>query len=464
MKIAIIGGGSTYNPPFVRAIADYKPLEVDEIALMDVDERRNRIVSEFIKRDLRSKGITDIKIKATNDLEEAVEGAYFVVNTIRPGGNRLRGIDERIAIENGLIGEETVGVGGFAFSLRAIPPSVELARTLERVSPDAWLLDVTNPVTAIMEAITRYSNAKAIGVMKESTIVSAWTHEAAKIIGVDPSRIRIVHVGHKHFGWFLKIIVDGKELPVEEVIPKYEEFLSKLSEHDRLDPDFVRDWKWPFPDLPVYFKYYYFTDEALEFQRRKGVTRGEEVVELQKGLLEYYEKCDKLEDIPRKYFMRGSTESERKEAAEHGGFGAFMPGVIELMDAIYNDRQYYTCEAVPHKGAIDGFDEKAVIRVPCIVDRFGYHPIRVGRLPPEIDGILHMLKAHDLLTVEAAMTGSFELALKALITHPLVASYRKAKIVLKKILEAGGPKYYPKFFEEKEEGPYKRNKEYATFI
>ena len=458
MKIAIMGGGSTYNPPFVRAIARQRAeIGIDEVSLMDIDEKRLNIVSSFIKRDLKSMDVKDLKITATTSLEDAIVDAEFVINTIRPGGNHLRGVDERIAINHDLIGEETIGVGGFAFSLRAIPPAVEIARTMERVAPKAWLLNVTNPVTAVTEGIVRYSNVKVIGMMKEKTISSPWTLQAAKILGVDPDRVRIVHVGHKHFGWFLKIIVDGKEVPVDEVVKKYAEFVSKLSEHDRLDPEFVKDWKWPFPDLPVYFKYYYLTEEAVEYQKTKSKTRGEEMEALQSRLLEQYATCNRLEDIPRKLFKRGSTESERGKAAERKGFGAFMPGAIEMIDAIVNDRKYYSCETIPNKGAIDGFDEKAVIRMPCIIDGFGPHPFKLGKLPPEIDGILHVLKAHDYLTVEAAMTGSQELALKALMTHPLVRRYRKAKAVLHEVLQAGGKEYYPKFFRKMEEKEYTRD-------
>jgi 6-phospho-beta-glucosidase len=196
----------------------------------------------------------------------------------------------------------------------------------------------------------------------------------------------------------------------------------------------------------MFFKYYFLTEIAYEYQKKKGITRGEEVASLQEELLEYYSKCDTIDEIPERLFRRGSTEEEREDASKHAGYGAFMPGVIEVMDAIVNDKNTYICEAFPNSGSIEGFDDKAVLRIPAILNSSGYHVIRVGKLPPEIDGILHLLKAHDLLTIEAAVRGSRELALKALLMHPLVRTYTKAKPALEEILNAGGREYYPAFF------------------
>jgi len=442
MKIAIIGGGSTYNPPLVHALATKrKELPIDTIAFMDINLKVQNIIVNFIRRHLEKKGFSSIKLISTVDVAEAVADSDFVIITIRPGGNRLRAIDERIAIKYGLIGDETIGLAGFAFALRAIPHVIKIAREVEHNAPNSWILTVTNPVTVITEAIVRYTKTRVIGIMSP-----IWKNKVAKWLGVDSKRVRLLHVGHKHFGWFLKIWVDGKEVPVDEIVKKLADYCSKLSEHDWLDPAFVQDWRWPIPDLPMFFKYYFLTEIAHEYQKRRGMTRGEEVTALQEELLEYYSRCNTIDEIPERLFRRGSTEEERKEAAEHAGYGAFMPGVIEVMDAIINDRNCYECEAFPNTGSVEGFDNEAVLRLPAILNASGYHLIRVGKLPPEIDGILHLLKAHDLLTIEAALRGSRELALKALLMHPLVRTYTKAKPALEEILNVGGKEYYPAFF------------------
>ncbi len=445
MKITIIGGGSTYNPPFVHALLERRDsLPIKEIAFMDTDPQRQEIVVNFIKRHLRNKGmLKDVKIWATTNLTDAVADADFVIVTIRPGGNRLRALGERIALKYGMIGDETVGFEGFAFALRTIPALIKIAKEVERNAPNAWIINVTNPVTVATEAMVRYSNVKIIGV---GSIKNIHRYYVARWLKVDdPEKIRMIYVGHKHFGWYLKIWVGDKEVPIDEMVDKYSKWVASLSEYDRIDPEFIRDWRWPIPDIPLFFKYYYMTDYAVDFWKKRGKTRGEEVVELQKELLEWFKKANTIDDIPDYLFRRGSTELERGEAAKRRGYGAYMPQLIEILDAIINDRNRLICEMIPQSGAVDGFDEKAVLRIPFILNKRGYWPIRIGKLPPEIDGILHLLKAHDYLTIKAAVTGSCELAIKALLSHPLVMNYHRAKKAFMELLTNVGREYYPQF-------------------
>ena len=448
LKLAIIGGGSTYNPPFINAVLERKTiLPFEEIVLQDIDKQRLDIVYNFTRRHCEKKDLLKgVKLWATTNLSDAVSGADFIIYTIRPGGNRLRALGERIAFKHGLFGEETIGFEGFAFALRTIPQIVEISKEVQRSAPNAWVIDVTNPVPVITEAIPRCTNVRKDKVIGIGSIRNLHKYFISLWLGVDPDRItKFVYVGHKHFGWFLKIWVDGEEVPVETLVEKYTKWLNTLSEHDWLDPQFVRDYRWPIPDLPPFFKYYFMTDVAIEyFMKKKGRTRGEEVVEVQDKILEWYAKAETIEEIPEECFARGSLEIERAQARRHRGYSAFMPQVIEALDAIINDRHAWICEFMPQSGAVEGFDELTVIRLPFILNKAGYTPIKLGRLPPEIDGILHMLKAHDYLTIQAAMTGSMEYVVKALMSHPLTMNYYKAKAAFLELVKAA-PEYYPQF-------------------
>ena len=442
MKLAIIGGGSTYTPHLTKnLLINREKLPFDTITLMDIDEKRLKIMTNFVKRMTEKHQVKDLRIEGTSDLEEAINDATIVLSTIRPGGNKLRAIDEKIAIKHGIIGQETTGPAGFAFALRAILPSIQIGKTIEKVAPKAWLINATNPAGIITEAIAKYTKAKVIGICHCG--ISLERKIAKHILSInDPQRVKIIYAGINHLGIILKVLLDGKEVPPEYMAKKLADFYAKQPLEDRLDPDFVLLWKWPFL-VGLYWHYWFHTERMYKLQLKKRKVRGEEVEEIQEKLLKVLEKVSDWDEIPLELRARGSTELERKEMAEQA-LGGYIPGMIAVMNGLINNTKEILALNVQNNGSIEGIDDDAVVEVSGVITSSGFIPFRIGKLPLEIRGLIIAVKTYETLTVKAAVEGSYELALKALMANPLVRTYEKAKALLEDYLIADR-KYLPQF-------------------
>ncbi|AEM77856.1 glycoside hydrolase [Thermoanaerobacter wiegelii] len=441
MKLAIIGGGSAYIPHLMHNLMlVHERLPFTDITLMDTNTERLNIMADYCERLVKRVGVKT-KINRTTDLRAAIEGSKIVVSTIRPGGNELRAIDEKIAIKNGVVGQETTGPAGFAFALRCIRPSIEIGKTIEEVAPDAFLISATNPAGIITEAISRYTKAKVFGMCHGGiTLDNKVARHFLKID--DPKRVKVIYAGINHLGVVLKVLRDGVEVPREEMVERIAEFFANQPLHDRIDPEFVRLWKWPY-FVGLYWHYWYHTDRIFELERKREKTRGEEVVATQKELFEAIQHASHWDDLPLKMRARGSTELERKEMAE-SALAGYVRGMIATMDGLINDTREILALNVPNQGAIDDLDDEASIEVSGVLTRSGFMPFRIGKLPLEIRGLIVAVKTYETLTIKAAVEGSYEYALKALMAHPLVRQYELAKKLLDEYLIAD-KEYLPQF-------------------
>ena len=419
VKVAVVGGGSTYTPELVEGfVTRGDRLPVDELVLLDIDPDRLAIVGALAER-MMHRVDWGGRLRTTGDRDEALDGADFVIVQLRVGGQAARLQDETIPLRFGCIGQETTGPGGFAKALRTVPVVLELAEeTAKRGAAGAWFVDFTNPTGLVTQALLDAGH-RAIGLCN---VAIGFQRRFASTFGVEPERVTLEHVGLNHLSWERKVTVDG--------VDRLPEILSTAIDLVADETDMPADLIRHIGAIPSYYlHYYYLTDRVLEHQRTHR-TRAEEVMEIEAGLIELY-KDPTLDTKPKLLEERGgayySDAAAALVASLHAGTGD-----VQVVD-VRND------------GAIPNLPDDAVVEVSAKVDRDGAHPLPVDPLPPEMLGLVEHVKAYELLAAEAARTGDRGVALKALMANPLVRDYDTAKPLLEALLEANR-QHLPRFF------------------
>jgi len=332
---------------------------------------------------------------------------------------RLR--DETIPLSFGCIGQETTGPGGFAKALRTVPVVLDIAADTRRLgAPGAWLLDFTNPSGLVTQALLDHGQ-RAIGLCN---VPIGFQRQFAALLGVSPERVQLEHVGLNHLSWERKVTVDG----VDRLLELIERHADALAAETELPAELIRRQR----AVPSYYlRYYYFERRVLE-ELRAGRPRAEEVMEIERGLLEMYAD-PALEVKPRLLEERG------------GAF--YSEASAMLIESLYADRGDVQVVNVRNEGAIPNLDDDAVVEVPCRIDASGATPLPLAPLAPEMHGLVQHAKAYERLTVQAAVTGDRQIALAALLANPLVRDYDVAEPLLEALLTANR-EYLPRFFGE----------------
>ena len=419
LKIAVVGGGSTYTPELVEGLATREDrLPVDELVLFDVDAERLEVVGGLAGRMLTRAGWGG-RLVRTRRREEAVDGADFVVVQLRVGGQAMRLVDETLPLEFGCVGQETTGPGGFAKALRTVPVVLDLAEeTARRGAPGAWFVDFTNPVGIVTQALLDRGH-RAVGLCNSAI---GFQRRFATLLGVPPDRVELEHVGLNHLTWERAVRVDGADRLGELLAGHGEALAADLG----LPLALLRD----LGVVPsTYLRYYYATAEVLDEQRRRP-SRAEQVAEIERGLLELY-RDPALDTKPELLEQRGGAFYSEAAAALIASLHAGT-GDVQVVDT-RND------------GALPGLPDDAVVELPARVDAGGAHPLPQAPLAPELLGLVQQAKAYERLAVEAAVTGDRVVARKALLANPLVGDYRVVAPLLEALLEASRP-YLPRFF------------------
>lgn len=426
LKICVIGGGSTYTPELIEGlIGRQAELGLATVTLIDIDEDRLRVVGGFAKRMIRAAG-SPIELVLSTERKEALEGADYVISQIRVGGNAQRIVDEKIPLRFGIVGQETTGPGGFAKALRTIPVMLSIAADMERLSPQAWLINFTNPSGLITEALIKHSKAQVIGLCN---LPINMIHAVAGYLGVSPQRVSLDYVGLNHLSWAKGVYLNGQEVS-EVVLTKVMEEARQAAEgHSPFSPELLE----ALGMLPCYYlRYYYHHDEVLKEQKRAGKSRGEEVQEIEERLLAMYADP---------HLVRKPKELEKR------GGALYSTAAVSLIAAIVGNKNEVHIVNSRNRGAIADLPEDSVVELPCLVGAAGATPLTVGYLPVAIRGLIQAVKAYEEITIEAAVTGDRRIALQALLNHPLVPSFEVANALLNAILEANSD-YLPQFFSK----------------
>ena len=433
VKIATIGGGSSYTPELVEGlIKRYDELPVRELWLVDIEEGKEKleIVGNLARRMVKKANIP-MEIHLTLDRKEALKGADFVTTQLRVGLLDARIKDERIPLKYGMIGQETNGAGGFFKALRTIPVLMEIAEEMEQLCPDAWLINFTNPAGMVTEALLKYSkHKKVIGVCNVPINMKI---TIAKLLNVPVNQLHLIFAGLNHLSFVLDVFVDGKSR-LSEVIELITDPEHQINMKNIIPLPWEKDFIKALGIIPSpYLRYYYKTKEILEKELeefKKGKTRAEVVKELEKNLFELY-KDPNLDIKPPQLEKRG---------------GAYYSDVAcDLIASLYNDKRDIQTLNVRNDGAISNLPNDVVVEVNCLVTKQGPIPLAVGKLPTPVYGLVQQIKSYKITAIDAAVTGSYEKALLALCINPLITNDVDAKNMLDEMLEAH-KKYLPQFF------------------
>ncbi|MGO4180323.1 6-phospho-beta-glucosidase [Paenibacillus sp. TAF43_2] len=431
LKVAVIGGGSSYTPELIEGfILNHNELPVTEIWLVDIPEGRHKLqIVGFLAQRMVAKSGLPITVHLTLNRRDALEDANFVTTQMRVGLLQARIWDETIPLKYGVIGQETTGPGGMMKALRTIPALLDIARDMEALCPDAWMLNFTNPAGMVTEAINKHSRIKAIGLCNAPLGIYKWLME---MFDVPSDRIYAEFVGLNHLHWVSQVSVDG------------ESRLEEMMNGDGYSAINVPQSSWnaslirALGAIPSYYlKYFYLQKEMLQDQietSAKEGTRAEVVKKLEDELFELY-KDPNLSEKPGQLELRGGAY--------------YSEAAVRLMKSLYNDTRDIQTLNVPNGGILDFLPKDACIEVNCIVTKQGPIPMAVTRVPQAVQGLIHAVKTYEQLTIEAAVSGKRELALLALAHHPLVPSANVAEPMLDEMLEINRA-YLPQFYPEKE--------------
>jgi 6-phospho-beta-glucosidase len=421
LKVAVIGGGSTYTPELVEGFLTHADrLPVDELVLHDIDQERLDVVGGLARRIMTRREWTG-RLVLTTDRTRAIDGAGFVIVQLRVGGQAARFQDETLPLEFGCIGQETTGPGGFAKALRTVPVVLDIAEETERRgAKDAWLVDFTNPVGIVTQALLD-DHHRAIGLCN---VAIHFQRNFAARFGVSPERVALEHVGLNHLTWERAVRVDGTDVLPDLIESAADEIGAEIE-----SPGALIRLLGAIPSS--YLQYFYFTDAILARQLSGAkFSRAAEVMAIEKTLLEMY-RDPELAEKPKLLEKRGGAYYS--EAAAQ---------LIASLNAGTGDEQVVD---IRNNGALPGLPDDAVVEIPARVGTDGATAGSFEPLAPELLGLVQQVKAYERLAVQAAVHGDRKAALKALLANPLVARYNVATALLDALLEANRP-HLPRFF------------------
>ena len=418
MKVAVIGGGSTYSPELVQGFGRVgESLGLDELVLQDTDPERLEVVGGAAERIARAHGYRG-RLTLTSDLDAAVGGANAVLVQIRVGGQAARHTDETIPLRCGCVGQETTGAGGFAKALRTVPVVLDIAdRVRKLAADDAWIIDFTNPVGIVTRALIDNGH-RAVGLCNVAIgfqrLFAAW-------LNVTPESVQLGHAGLNHLTWIRSVLVDG-----EDVLPALlRAHGDEIAAHVELPRRIIDN----LGAVPSYYLRYYYQHDLVVQELLESRSRAEEVMDVERELLTLY-RDPQLHDKPDLLMQRGGAY--------------YSEAALNLLCSLFGEHPEVQVVDVRNNGIIPELPADAVIEVPARVDTAGAEPLPVPTLPPHQAGLIAHTAAYEALAVGAAVSGDRELAYRALLTHPLIGQSGLAEQLLEELLTANR-KYLPAF-------------------
>ncbi len=432
MKLVILGGGGVRAPLLIPAlIRRAVALGLQEVWLMDTDRDKLSLIGRLCDTLARRQNAT-FQVFLTTDARAALHHADHIITAIRPGCERGRATDERIAFRHGILGQETTGAGGFAMAMRSLPAILDYARLAAETAPRARIYNFTNPAGLVAQGLYDAGFRNVIGICDSA---NGAQHAASRYLGVPLARVRHEVYGLNHLSWTRSVRLDADDHSGEEVLPALladPHFIQ--STHMALFHPAVRALQGTF--LNEYLHYFYHRDEALQALLAKSETRGEEVLRLTTELLSQLRQIDPAahpdEALDAYHALMGQRSAGYMAHARHGearpdmradddeGYAGVALGCIQ---ALTTGAPVYTGLNVANNGAIAGFADDDVVEVSCRVDSTGIHPLPIGAVPESQYVLMRTIKRYERLAAQAILQRSKLLAVEALATHPLVGSY-----------------------------------------
>jgi 6-phospho-beta-glucosidase len=450
MKLTIIGAAGVRTPLIIDEIINRQDrIGITELCLMDIDSERLELIAAVTAAGESSNRLR-FSINRTTDAVIALTGADYVITTFRVGGIESRIIDERVPLDLGIIGQETTGPGGFAMGLRSIPVLANYARLMQEYCPKAWLINFANPSGMMAEALHNYIHFdKAIGICDGPTSV---INVVSQVLQIPVNEIYAEYFGLNHLGWFKSINTGQKDRQPELI-----QMLVSAGGVPGLDidPNIIASLKM----IPnEYLYYYYHSRQAVANILRSGLTRGESIAVMNNELFSRLRELRKTEDFSslrkvhhdyihnrsKSYMVNetGHDKSDLDKLIESSEIG-YAELALDLIESLTGGKSSRLILNVPNRGAITGMRQSDIVEIPTFVTKNSILPVAIGEVPDHCLGLMKQIKAYELLTIEAALEGSYNKAINALTIHPLVGDYQLSKMIVDGYLQRHGS-YFPK--------------------
>jgi 6-phospho-beta-glucosidase len=418
VKIAYVGGGSTRAPGTMASLIEQgENFAGSEIALVDLDAERLALVKTLADKMARCRGL-DLTVTVTTDRRAGLTDCDAVLSSFRPGGFAARYLDESIPLKHGAIGQETQGPGGFFMALRSIQVMKEIVADLEAVAPDAVIVNYTNPVNVVAQAVSANTSVPIVSLCEGPLYYPA---QLVRAVGLDPARLEIRSIGLNHASWSVRHRYDG-----EDIMPLLAAAWDRLKCNAIMKKPIRRmlEVAVTLGSIPSeYMQYYYYTDEVLADLQAKPTTRAQDIMTAVPDYWAHYrEQAER--DCP-----------ELDAARSRGGINE-LELAIDVIDAIFNDRKVALPVNVPNRGAIPELPDDLIIETVGYIDASGISPLALGPLPPAAAGLVKVLAEYQRLAAQAAWNGSRREAIQALLANPLCTSLPKTERIYDELAAA----------------------------
>ena len=450
MKIGVIGGAGVRTVIFINGLLKrYKKLNIDEVVLYDIDFEKLSIIGKLCRHVVKREG-KDLVVREVYDAVDAIQGMDYIVTTLRVGGDHSRVVDESVALRNGVIGQETTGVGGFSMAVRTIPVLMDYCELIEKHAPEAWIFNFTNPSGLVTQALHSAGHHRIIGICDAP---SSLKYRMCDKLGVTEEEMYVEFFGLNHLSWVKSVQVNGEEI-MDKLIAD-DDFMSSIHELKIFDREVVRQTGM----IPnEYLYYYYHREKALANINKSDMTRGMTIekvnIEMMKELKAMDIDADPEEalqiflyymQLRENSYMSIESGSANRPMLEKGSLpvpeGMGYAGVmLDCIEGMQSESGRTLVLSILNRGSIPFLADDDVVEVTCNVSKNGIEPVKQETVPTMCELYIRLIKRYERLTVEAVAEGNEEKAVEALMTHPLINSYSLAKKLIADYNEAYGEK------------------------
>ncbi len=408
MKLAVVGGGSTYTPELIDGIARLAgEVKVTEVVLVDPDEQRLAAVGPVSARIMAAYG-HPARVRWTASLDDGLDGAAAVLLQLRVGGQAARHRDETWPLEYGRVGQETTGAGGLAKALRTVPVVLDIAaRARQRAAAGAWIIDFTNPVGIVTRALLDAGH-RAIGLCNSAI---GFQRQFAGLLGVPPREVALDHIGLNHLTWERAVLVGG----TDRLPGLIDAHGAEIAEHIGLPLAVIRDTG----AVPSYYLRYFWAHDEVVAQQRGRPTRAQDVAEIERQLLAMY--ADPALD-------------HKPELLGQRGGAYYSEAAVDLLASLVTNARDRQVVNVRNAGTLPFLAADAVIEVPGVIGASGAEPVPVAPASPLMRGLIAHVSGYEELAVDAALRGGRQRVAAALLAHPLIGQYDLAEQMTDRLL------------------------------
>ena len=427
-SIVVAGGGSTFTPGIVLMLLEnLEKFPIRQIKFYDNDAERQEVIAKACDIIIKEKA-PDINFVYTTDPETAFTDVDFVMAHIRVGKYAMREKDEKIPLRHGVLGQETCGPGGIAYGMRSIGGVIELVDFMEKYSPNAWMLNYSNPAAIVAEATRRLRpNSKILNICDMPIGIEI---RMAEMLGLKSRKDMVIrYFGLNHFGWW----TDIRDKYGKDLMPELKEKVAKIGYNVEIEGENTEaSWNDTFTKardvfaidpttMPnTYLKYYFFPDYVVEHSDPNH-TRANEVMEGREKFV--FGECRAIAE-------KGTAKDSKLHVDDHASY------IVDLARAIAYDTKERMLLIVENDGALSNFDPTAMVEVPCLVGSNGPEKIVQGKIPQFQKGLMEQQVSVEKLTVEAWIEGSYQKLWQALTLSRTVPSAKVAKAILDDLIEA----------------------------